>query len=331
MDVGQSQLFTSSVINGTSPYSYQWYQWLPNGSKPFTGATEATFNFTPSSAGFNLIYVEITDRLGVKVDVEAAATVNPLLSASISPSPVTISVGQSQTFNSSVSGGTSPYSYQWYLNGALVSGATNSTLTFTPRSAGSYMVYVEVADSVGVKATSNTAIATVKLHDLAVTNVTSYKTVIGQGFSDNINVTVANYGNYTETLKVTVYANATSIASQNITLSIGQSDTITFVWNTTSFPMGSYTITVRVTLAPSETNTANNTYTYGTVKVTIPGDINGDWKVGAADLNQLGINWGLSGSQSKILTQTSLAAVRWVLGTLTNSVCTGVLAHKMRA
>jgi hypothetical protein len=79
------------------------------------------------------------------------------LSASISPSSTIMDVGQQQLFTSNVTGGTSSYTYQWYLNGAAVSGATGASWTFTPPSAGSYTVYVKVTDSVGMQATSNIA------------------------------------------------------------------------------------------------------------------------------------------------------------------------------
>jgi hypothetical protein len=194
-------------------------------------------------------------------------------------------------FTSTVSGGTSAYSYQWYLNGVPVSGATSVTWTFPPSPAGSYTVYVEVTDGVGAKATSNTATVTRALHYVAAINVTPSKTVVGQGFSAGINVTAANQGSYAETFKVTVFANATSVASRNVTLSIGNSSTITFVWNTTGFAYGKYTIKVQVALAPSETNTANNTYPDGLVVVTIPGDANGDGHVDFGDLTLLGLSW----------------------------------------
>jgi len=42
-------------------------------------------------------------------------------------------------------------------------------------------------------------------HDVAVTGVKAAKTVIGQGFSDSINVTVANHGTFAETTNVTLY------------------------------------------------------------------------------------------------------------------------------
>jgi hypothetical protein len=58
---------------------------------------------------------------------------------------------------SNVSGGTGPYSYQWYLNGIPVSGATSATWTFTPTTVSFYTVYVNVTDSVGSEAISTTA------------------------------------------------------------------------------------------------------------------------------------------------------------------------------
>lgn len=158
MDLGMSQQYTVSVSGGTPPYSYQWYQWFPDGSQPFAGANENTFVFTPSSAGFNLIYVEITDSLGAKVYIGATATVNPLPTVSILPNAVTMDIGQSQTFSAIVSGGTLPYSLQWYLNGTVIVGATSSSYTFMPASAGTYNIFLTATDAFGMSATSNIAV-----------------------------------------------------------------------------------------------------------------------------------------------------------------------------
>jgi hypothetical protein len=79
------------------------------------------------------------------------------LSASVSPSSTIIDVGQQQLFTSNVTGGTSPYTFQWYLDGDAVLGATGTSWIFTPSSGSSYIVYVKVTDSVGMQATSNVA------------------------------------------------------------------------------------------------------------------------------------------------------------------------------
>jgi parallel beta-helix repeat protein len=82
-------------------------------------------------------------------------------SVSISPSSATLDVGQSKLFTSSVTLGTAPYYYQWYLNGLAVLGAENPTWTFAPTSTGTYNIYLNVSDSIGSKAKSNVAQVTV--------------------------------------------------------------------------------------------------------------------------------------------------------------------------
>jgi parallel beta-helix repeat protein len=82
-----------------------------------------------------------------------------VLAVSVSPSSVVIDVDQSQLFSSNVAGGTSPYTYQWYLNDNAVAGATCPTWTFTPSWPSSNTVYVVVNDSATpcVSAQSNNA------------------------------------------------------------------------------------------------------------------------------------------------------------------------------
>ena len=123
--------------------------------------------------------------------------------------------------------------------------------------------------------------------DVAVTNVMPYKTVDGQGYGLNITVTTADLGAYPETFNVTIYANTTSIGSQNVTSSTGTSANVTFTWNTKNIPYGNYTIGAYAWPLPGETNTANNNCTGGNVIVTIPGDINGDFTVNLSDLTLL--------------------------------------------
>jgi len=78
---------------------------------------------------------------------EASVTVAPPLTVSISPTSASIVVGQSVAFTSTVSGGYAPYSYQWYLNDAPVSGATSSSWAFAPTTGGIYYVYLKVTDA----------------------------------------------------------------------------------------------------------------------------------------------------------------------------------------
>jgi len=83
------------------------------------------------------------------------------LTVSISPTSASILVGQSITFMSTVSGGYPPYTYQWYLNNAPVSGATSPSWTFTPTTAGIYYVHLKIIDAKGNTARSEAARITV--------------------------------------------------------------------------------------------------------------------------------------------------------------------------
>jgi len=94
--------------------------------------------------------------------VELLLAPPPPLSVSINPLSASITVGNSVTFTSTVNGGTSPYSYQWYLDGNPVSGATSSSWTFTPITSGIYYVYLKVTDAVSNTTQSETARITVE-------------------------------------------------------------------------------------------------------------------------------------------------------------------------
>ena len=128
-------------------------------------------------------------------------------------------------------------------------------------------------------------------HSVAVTSVVSSKTVVGQDYVSEVNVTVANTGSYAEPVNLTIYANTTAIAKQTVTLANGASTTITLTWNTTGFAYGNYTIGASVTLAPGETNGWTSPFTYGTVKVTVPGDVNGDGVVNILDVSVIAAYW----------------------------------------
>jgi hypothetical protein len=124
--------------------------------------------------------------------------------------------------------------------------------------------------------------------DVAVTNVSLSKTVVGQGYNATVNVTVANQGNSTETFNVTLYANAIVILIQKVTnLGVASQTTFSSSWNTTGFAYGNYTISAYAWPVPGETNTANNNFTDGLVNVVVPGDVDGNGKVNMGDISTL--------------------------------------------
>jgi len=130
------------------------------------------------------------------------------------------------------------------------------------------------------------------IHDVAVIGVEPFKTVVGQGYV-SINLTAENQGNYAEVFNVTAYCNSTPIATMiSISLPSGANIIITFTWNTTGFAKGNYSVWAYAWPVLGETDKTDNTYTDGTVIITILGDINGDFKVDIKDLVLVIKNFG---------------------------------------
>jgi len=126
--------------------------------------------------------------------------------------------------------------------------------------------------------------------DLAVLNIDFNKTAVGVGQAMQINVLVANTGDYTESVRPRCYANGTSVTHflmLPIPLNSSYATVITFTWNTTDFPIGIYLLSANVTAATNETHTSDNTFIQGWVTVTIQGDLNGDFIVDIYDAIKL--------------------------------------------
>jgi hypothetical protein len=123
--------------------------------------------------------------------------------------------------------------------------------------------------------------------EIAVLNLTVSRTIVCQGYSVAVNATVENKGVNTESVNLTIYANATTVTSLTVVLDSGNSTEITIMWNTTSFMIGNYTISAYAEPLPSETDTADNTFTNGVVYIGIVGDINGDGRVDMKDIGYI--------------------------------------------
>jgi hypothetical protein len=113
------------------------------------------------------------------------------------------------------------------------------------------------------------------ISDVAINNVVCCNIFVGRGYNLNVNVTIADLGNYTETFKVTVYANASCITSRNVTMSSGTSITLALIWNTTDFDYGNYAIWAYAWPVLDETDLANNNCTGSSVLITKVADLGG--------------------------------------------------------
>ncbi|MGB9778061.1 MAG: CARDB domain-containing protein [Candidatus Bathyarchaeales archaeon] len=108
------------------------------------------------------------------------------------------------------------------------------------------------------------------IHDIAVMDVAPSKTLIECGETVDVNVTIVNQGDFTETFNVTFYANSTAVETKMIeNLTQGTFETITFLWNTTSFQRDKYVVSVYTTPVYGESNLINNIFTCGVVIIGV--------------------------------------------------------------
>jgi hypothetical protein len=143
----------SVSVQGTHPITYQWRR---NGVPLFTpSATSNTLSVANISlADVGNYTVRITDLFGSVISTPASLTI-------LQPASLTVTAGNSATF-SLIATGIGGLTYQWYRNGVIMPGETNSTLTFSTVLADNGNTYrVTVTDSYGRTATSPNATLTV--------------------------------------------------------------------------------------------------------------------------------------------------------------------------
>ena len=118
MDVGQSTTLISSVTGGTGSFSYLWSVSPPGSTlsscPALTSSNSNTLIYTPSNGGLCIIQVDITD-IGTSSYATPQSTVtgifNPITIYStptlsdLTPSNAIIDLGQSETFNVIINGG----------------------------------------------------------------------------------------------------------------------------------------------------------------------------------------------------------------------------------
>jgi hypothetical protein len=159
---------------GTSPYSWQWLI-SANGGTSFSDATQCSHNSgsggsagateTCSIAGNRLLAdttyafkLQVTDS--ASTPVTATSPESPLVTTSSAltagtPAPMmaAIDLGQSLTLTGDPSGGSYPYTIQWYVGASAstcftpITGATTNTTVVTPLATGAYYYCYNVTDA----------------------------------------------------------------------------------------------------------------------------------------------------------------------------------------
>src|SRR5438552_2719993 len=133
--------FTSTVTGGTTPYAYSW-AFGDGGTSTVANPTHAY-----ATAGSFTVTLTVTDSSTPAQSNTASHTVivaSPV-TADFASSPSSPTVRGTVTFTSTVSGGTTPYTYAWTFGDGATSSVANPTHAYS--TAGTFTVTLIVTDS----------------------------------------------------------------------------------------------------------------------------------------------------------------------------------------
>jgi hypothetical protein len=144
-------------------------------------------------------------------------------------------------------------------------------------------------------------------HDVGVTNVKPGKTIVGRyppvQIACNVSAVVVNGGDFNESVTLSLSAFITSSPSSTLignatipNLLVGETRNVTFVWNTTGWTKGNYTVWAYARPVPFETNIANNRLNATlTVIVAMAGDVQPPWGfVDMSDISYIARRYGMN-------------------------------------
>jgi PKD repeat protein len=175
--------FRATARGGTSPYTYAW----TFGDGASSSAQNPTHTY--SAAGSYTATVSVTDSQSnhvsqsIAISVTAPAGPTVAISANVTSGAAPLDVG----FQSTVTGGITPYAYHWNFGDGTSSTATNPSHTFS--TAGNFTAKLTVTDSTGQTGSATLAIrvssAGTPLAVTASANVTSGTVPLAVGFSSS--------------------------------------------------------------------------------------------------------------------------------------------------
>jgi hypothetical protein len=143
----------STVASGTGPYSYQWKK----DGVVIPGATESSYSFFNVTEADEGVYSVLVTGMCGSTEPSATLTVDDPVTAT-DPQNAVACLGGTAVFTTTA-GGTGPFTYQWFKNGALIDGATTNTLTIenvTTSKQGSY--FAEVTGACGTVQTNQASL-----------------------------------------------------------------------------------------------------------------------------------------------------------------------------
>jgi uncharacterized protein YjdB len=128
---GIASTYAATPVNGGTLPAYAWEV---NGS-PISGATSASYSYSPANG--DVVKVTLTSNAacadpGTAVDMLTMSVATPVTPSATIAGVSTVCAGSPTLMTATPAFGGAAPSWQWYVNGSIVSGATNSTYSFAP-------------------------------------------------------------------------------------------------------------------------------------------------------------------------------------------------------
>ena len=190
MDAGQSKTFTASATTLFSSGSLS-YVWKLDGNT--VGSNADSYSYSPTSAGLHSLTVDVDDSSGLPVTSSPVSVmVNPALVApTVTSAPSAVDQGQTSSLTStSITTGTSPYTYQWLQKApnagsyASINGATSSNYNFATSGStatGTWSFELQVTDATGASPITSSPVSVMVNPALVAPTLALSYSVINQG------------------------------------------------------------------------------------------------------------------------------------------------------
>lgn len=239
--VGVAEEFS---IVATGATSYQWYKdWVA-----IEGATSATYSYTAAAAGTVFLQCKAINSIGETSSATCEVTATMPASAPIITTNLeaayNVIKGQTQELSIVAEAAAS---YQWYLDGVAVEGATTDTYTFTAGSTigATNAVYCAAINAAGATNSATATITTVGRSDCELTNIKFSNGAYGA-------INNATYGDGTIAVPYIAGTSAPTVEEASINISDGA-----------TYVLSGNTLTVT-----AEDGTTSMEYTINAVEIT---------------------------------------------------------------
>ena len=203
MDTNRTVTFTTTASGGSGAYTFTWTVVSGLGC---TVADAASVACVPTVAGSYSVTVSAVDSNGAAANAQTLQTFTVFYAPAATPplaNRTSVDVNYTVSFNTTVSGGDGHLTYQWNdsdpsaMNCAPLSATDHLAILCLPRQAGTYTVWVNVTDTLGVVSPNAEVNFTVYSRPVVVLASEPHGSIL-QGHSVTFSASASGgYGNFT--------------------------------------------------------------------------------------------------------------------------------------